>query len=102
MRPLEKVAARTGWCMLLFAFAPVALRVALLPNHPVPAPEIYDEFSHLLVADTLLHFRLANPPHALHQFFETLLVLQEPAYASIYPIGQGLVMTLGRAIFGLP
>ena len=63
---------------------------------------MYDEFSHLLVADTLRHFRLANPPHALHQFFETSFVLQEPTYSSIYPLGQGLALSLGRAIFGHP
>ncbi len=88
--------------MLLLALLPVALRLALLPHHPVPSPDIYDEFGHLLVADTLLHFRLANPAHPLHQFFETFFVLQKPTYSSIYPLGQGLALALGRAIFGLP
>ena len=98
----RKLAPKTGWCMLLLALLPVALRLALLPHHPVPSPDVYDEFGHLLVADTLLHFRLANPPHPLHQFFETFFVLQTPTYASIYPIGQGLTLAIGRAIFGLP
>ncbi len=98
----SRLAPKTGWCMLLLALLPVALRLALLPHHPVPAPDVYDEFGHLLVADTLLHFRLANPPHPLHPFFETFFVLQTPAYASIYPIGQGLALAAGRAIFGLP
>jgi hypothetical protein len=61
--------------MVLFAALPVVLRLALLPHHPAPAPDLYDEFSHLLAADTLRHFRLANPPHALPQFFETFFVL---------------------------
>jgi hypothetical protein len=98
----RKLAPRTAWCMLLLALLPVALRLAMLPHHPVPSPDVYDEFGHLLVADTLLHFRLANPPHPLHQFFETFFVLQTPAYASIYPIGQGIALAMGRAIFGLP
>ncbi|MGD0132962.1 MAG: hypothetical protein ABSE57_12990 [Bryobacteraceae bacterium] len=103
MEPIAlRLAPKTGWCMLLLALLPVALRLALLPHHPVPSPDVYDEFGHLLVADTLRHFRLANPPHPLHQFFETFFVLQAPAYASIYPIGQGLVLAIGRAIFGLP
>ena len=88
--------------MLLLALLPVILRVAMLAQHPVPSPQVYDEFGHLLVADTLLHFRLANPPHPLHQFFETFFVLQTPTYASIYPLGQGLLLAIGRAIFGLP
>src|SRR5579864_6712054 len=96
------LAPRTAWCMLLLAVLPVVLRLLLLPHHPIPAPTVSDEFSHLLVADTLLHFRLANPPHPLHQFFETFFVLQEPRYSSIYAIGQGMVLAVGRLLFGHP
>ena len=98
----RRIAPRTGWCMLLLTVLPVALRLALLPHHPVPSPDIYDEFGHLLVADTLRHFRFANPPHPLPQFFETFFAVQRPTYSSIYPIGQGLSMAIGRLIFGLP
>ncbi|MEO7142556.1 MAG: hypothetical protein ABI165_03550 [Bryobacteraceae bacterium] len=96
------MAHRTAWCMLLLAVLPVALRLLLLGHHPVPTPYVYDEFSHLLVADTLRHWRLANPPHPLSQFFETFFVLQQPTYSSIYPIGQGLALAAGWAIFGNP
>jgi hypothetical protein len=96
------LAWRTGWSMAAVALLPVVLRLALLPNHPVPVPDIYDEFGHLLAADTLRHLRLANPPHALPQFFETQFVLQQPAYSSIYPIGQGLILALGGTLFGHP
>ncbi|HXK06049.1 MAG TPA: hypothetical protein VMS37_26850 [Verrucomicrobiae bacterium] len=97
-----RFARRTGLCMAVLACLPVALRLLLLSHHPVPTPDLYDEFGHLLVADTLRHFRLANPPHALAQFFETFFVLQEPTYSSIYSIGQGLAMAIGWSIFGLP
>ncbi len=96
------LAPRTAWCMIGLALLPVLLRLILLPHHPVPTPRIYDEFGHLFVADTLLHFRLANPPHPLHQFFETFFILQQPTYSAIYPIGQGLLLALGRVLFGLP
>jgi hypothetical protein len=103
LEPLAaKLAKRTAWCMLGFAILPVALRLALLAHHPAPSPDIYDEFGHLLVADTLRHWRLANPSHPLHQFFETFFVLQQPAYGSIYPLGQGMALALGRALFGHP
>lgn len=93
-------AQKTKWCMALLFVLPIVLRLLLLPNHPAPTPDIYDEFSHLLVADTLLHFRLANPPHPLHQFFETFFVLQQPTYSSIYSLGQGMMLAFGRLISG--
>jgi hypothetical protein len=99
---LVRLAERTGWCMLLLAILPVALRLALLPHHPIPSPNVSDDFSYLLLADTLRHLRLANPPHPLLQFFETFFVLQEPSYSSIFPIGQGLVLAIGGTMFGHP
>src|SRR5581483_12185227 len=96
----QRLAKRTVWCMLLLAALPVVLRVALLAHHPVPTPDIYDEFSHLLVADTLRHFRLANPAHPMSRFFETFFVLQQPTYSSIYPVGQGLALAFGWTLFG--
>jgi hypothetical protein len=80
----------------------MALRLALLPQYPIPTPNVSDDFSYLLSADTLRHFRLANPVHPLHQFFETFFVLQQPAYQSIFPPGQGLVIAIGWTIFGHP
>jgi hypothetical protein len=103
---LEPLALRLSekplWCFAILAVLPVALRLALLPHHPVPTPDIYDEFSHLFVADTLRHFRLANPTHPMHRFFETFFISQEPTYSSIYPIGQGLVLALAWNLFGNP
>jgi hypothetical protein len=96
------LAQKPAWCFLLLAALPVALRLALLPRHPVPVPDIYDEFSHLLVADTLRHFRLASPAHPMHRFFETFFVLQEPTYSSIYPMGQGAALAVGWMVFGTP
>ncbi len=101
-RRAQSFSARTVICMVALSALPVVLRLLLLPNHPVPTPDIYDEFGHLLVADTLRHFRLANPPHALPQFFETFFVLQRPTYSSIYPIGQGLILAIGWTLFGTP
>jgi hypothetical protein len=97
-----RIAQRTALSMLILAALPIVLRLLLLPNYPVPTPDVYDEFSHLLVADTLRHFRLANPPHVMPQFFETFFVLQQPTYSSIYSLGQGLMLAIGWTIFGLP
>src|ERR1700733_14521438 len=98
----RRLAQKTGWCMLLLALLPIALRLALLPQYPIPTPNVSDDFSYILSADTLRHFRLVNPMHPLHQFFETFFVLQEPAYQSIFPPGQGLILAIGWTILGRP
>jgi hypothetical protein len=98
----QKLARKTGWSMLFLAGLTITLRLALLPSHPVPVPQGADDFSYLLLGDTLAHFRLANPPHPLHQFFETNFVLQEPAYSSIYPLGPALALAVGQVFFHLP
>lgn len=98
----RRLAARPRWAMLFVAVLPVALRLALLPLHPVPTPSGADDFSYILLGDTLAHFRLANPPHPLHQFFEGVFTLQEPTYSSNYPLGQGIILAFGQLVFGLP
>jgi hypothetical protein len=98
----RRLSTQTRWCMLGMAILPFGLRLALLAHHPVPTPDVYDEFGHLFVADTLRHFRFANPVNSLPHFFETFFILQTPTYSSIYPIGQGLMLAIGRAISGYP
>jgi hypothetical protein len=94
------ISQRTLLCMvLLFALATLS-RIALLPHSSVPIPSGADDFSYILLGDTLRHLRLANALHPLHQFFEAVFILQEPSYASIYPLGQGIVLALGHALFG--
>ncbi len=99
---VERFAARTGWCMLAIGALPIVLRLGLLGHAPVPAPAGSDDFSYWLLADTLRHFRLANPMHPMREFFEAVFVLQEPAYSSIFPMGQGLAMAAGWLISRTP
>ena len=96
------LARRTGWCMLFLFLLVIVLRMALLPVHPVPTPTGSDDFSYLLLSDTLAHFRLANPTHPMHRFFETTYVLQQPAYSSIYAMGPAIALAFGQIVFGLP
>lgn len=98
----QKLAQKPAWCMLFLAGLTIALRLALLPAHPVPIAKGADDFSYLLLGDTLAHFRLANPPHPLHQFFETNFVLLQPSYSSIYPVGPALPLAVGQVVFHLP
>jgi len=99
---LHRFAAHTAWSMLGLFLLPIALRLALIPVHPIPSAAVTDDFSYLLLGDTLSHFRLSNPPHPLHQFFETYYVLQDPTYSSIYALGQGIAIALGQVIFRTP
>ena len=59
-----------------------------------PIAKITDEYGHLLVADTWLHGRLANPSHPMWRHFD-IYALQFPTYASKYPPGQGALLALG-------
>ncbi len=98
----HRLAGRTILCMAIIGALPIVLRLALLARHPVPIPQVADDFSYLLLGDTLAHFRLANPMHPMHRFFEGVFILQDPTYSSIYPLGQGLVLAFGQLFFGLP
>lgn len=95
-------ASRTAVSMALLAALPIVLRLALLSQHPVPTPRVADDFSYLLLGDTLAHFRLAHPMHPMRRFFEAVFVLQDPAYGSIFPMGQGIALAFGQLIFGQP
>jgi hypothetical protein len=93
---------RTGMAAFGLAVCTVLLRLALLPWYPIPVPSGADDFGYWLLADTLRHFRLANPPHAFPEFFEQIFVLQRPTYSSMFNLGQGIVLAVGWLVFGHP
>jgi len=80
----------------------MGLRLAILPLEPVPQPGITDEFSHLLLADTVAHGRMTNPTHPMWRHFETIHVIERPTYSSMYFPGQGLFLALGEAVSHCP
>jgi hypothetical protein len=93
-----RVASQRALCIVLAFLAPMLLRAAALPWNPIPLPWVPDEFSHLLLADTLAHARFANPTHPLWQHFETIHVFFQPVYASPYFPALGFVMAAGKLL----
>src|SRR5215469_937227 len=58
-------------------------------------PRVHDEFSYLLVGETLSHGRLVNPPPPLPEFFDTFHELIHPVHASKYFPVQGIFLAIG-------
>jgi hypothetical protein len=65
-----------------------------------PVPRVPDEFSYLLLGDTIASGRVSNPAPSLPEFFETLDVLTRPVYISKYFPAQGVFLALGEKLTG--
>jgi hypothetical protein len=94
------LARRRRLAVLVVGVVAIAARIAVLPILPVPQPNIADEYSFLLAAQTFAHGRLTNPTPPMWQHLETLHVLEKPSYMSMYPPAQGLFLAAGLVTAG--
>ncbi len=92
---------RKPWrAIVAAALFPLIVRALLLPVFPLPLPRVHDEFSYLLLGDTLAHGRLANPTPPFWKHFETEYELLRPTYASQYQPAQGIALAAGQRAAG--
>jgi hypothetical protein len=92
----RRLATSAIGCLTLFG----CIAVAGLLHEPVP--HIHDEFSYLLMSNTLASQRISNPSPPLPEFFDTFHVLVRPVYASKYFPAQGLFLAIGEKLTGHP
>jgi hypothetical protein len=99
-RWLGRLAARRGHAVLAVGVLALASRAALSPFLPVHQPVVTDEFSYLLAGDTFAAGHLTNPTHPMWKHFETIHVLEQPTYMSMYLPAQGLILAAGMRLTG--
>ncbi|HET9529270.1 MAG TPA: hypothetical protein VFQ92_02890 [Blastocatellia bacterium] len=98
----NKIARRRGLAVVMAGLFALVACVSLSLRLGVKSPDVTDEFSYLLGADTFARGRLSNSTHPMWQHFESIHIIHQPTYASKYLPGQPLMLTTGLLIANHP
>ena len=102
IRRARAAAERPALATSIVGVVAFVLRLVTLPLNPIPHPFILDAFSYLLAGDTFAAGRVTNPTPPMWTHFETFQVTMKPTYMSMYFPAHGLVLALGKVLFGSP
>lgn len=101
-REYMRLATRPRLAVWITVAAAFVIAVGYTAQMRFPLPRIHDEFSYLLAAETFASGQVAMPPATSAGHFETIHVLQRPAYVSKYPPAQGIALAVGIRLAGSP
>jgi len=83
---------------LIFALAFTGCLISISLHEP--APSVHDEFSYILMAETLASGHVSGPSPPFLEFFDTFHELVRPVHASKYFPAQGVFLAVGEKLTG--